>query len=305
MALADARHLRLLYRGDLSSCNYGCRYCPFAKRTMSREEHARDASQLSRFVTWVETRDFDVSVLFTPWGEALARRRYQDALVRLSHARHVRRVAVQTNLSGRLDWLARADRSRVALWATYHPTQTTRALFLARCRTLSEAGVRYSVGMVGVRSAIDEVEALRAELPPGVYLWVNALQGGAGYYAEEDVRRLSRVDPLFELNTRRYRTRGVACAAGETVVSVDGDGTVRRCHFIERPIGNLYDEDFLRVLVPRPCSRATCSCHIGYAHVEALGVGEAFGEGVLERVAPPELLTDRAALGALLERAAA
>ncbi len=303
--MAVTRHLQVLYRGPLSSCNYGCRYCPFAKHHETPEEHAHDAQQLARFVEWVRTRDFEVSVLFTPWGEALVRRRYQEAITQLSHLPHVRRVAIQTNLSGRLDWLAAADVTRVALWATYHPTETTRERFLARCRELDLAGVRYSVGTVGLRRAIGEIEALRAELPARVYLWVNAYQAGPGYYAPEDLRRLTRVDPLFAVNTRRYRTRGRACGAGETAISVDGDGVARRCHFIERPIGNIYDAAFLEALMPRPCSRATCSCHIGYVHVPDLGVARAFGEGLLERVPQDPLWADEALLAEVLATASA
>ena len=43
-----------------------------------------------------------VGVLFTPWGEALVRKGYRDALVELSHLPHVDRVAIQTNLSAPL-----------------------------------------------------------------------------------------------------------------------------------------------------------------------------------------------------------
>ena len=34
--------LRFLYRGPLESCNYGCVYCPFAKKVDSRADLAKD-----------------------------------------------------------------------------------------------------------------------------------------------------------------------------------------------------------------------------------------------------------------------
>ena len=37
---------------------------------------------------------------------------------------------------------------------------------------------------------------------------------------------------------------GRSCRAGASVVSVDGDGDVRRCHFVDDVIGNLYDGSF-------------------------------------------------------------
>src|SRR5439155_13329710 len=48
--------LSLLYRGPLSSCNYDCGYCPFAKRRETAAELARDRTALGRFVDWVAAR---------------------------------------------------------------------------------------------------------------------------------------------------------------------------------------------------------------------------------------------------------
>jgi hypothetical protein len=71
------------------------------------------------------------------------------------------------------------------------------------------------------------------------------------------------------------------------VVSVDGDGEVRRCHVVPARLGNLYDPDFDDALTPRPCPLAQCRCHIGYAHMPHLGFRGLFGAGLLERALPP------------------
>ncbi|WP_293912093.1 STM4011 family radical SAM protein [Deinococcus sp.] len=298
-------HLSVLYRGPLASCNYACGYCPFAKHTETPAEHQADADALTRFTDWVWLQRFEVSVLFTPWGEALVRSRYQAALSRLSTMPHVRQLAIQTNLSGKLNWLEGAERSKIALWATYHPGETEQQKFLDKCAELDGYGVRYSVGVVGKKSHLGAIEALRAELPEHVYLWVNAFKVGDGYYSAEDLERISRVDPLFEVNTRRYRTRGRDCAAGESVISVDGDGTARRCHFIERPIGNIYASDVRELLAPRLCSRASCECHIGYVHLPELQAESVYRDGLLARIPDPALWADPQALAAYLDRARA
>src|SRR5262249_54935064 len=153
-----------LYRGPLASCNYDCPYCPFAKRRDSTAQLRDDRLALLRFVDWVRRNPDghdELSILFTPWGEGLTRRWYRDALVRLSHLEHVRRVAIQTNLSVRLDWLAGADPSTVALWATYHPGEVSRERFLGKCADLDHMRVRYSVGVVGLPQHLDEARALR------------------------------------------------------------------------------------------------------------------------------------------------
>jgi hypothetical protein len=276
--------LTLLYRGPLASCNYDCPYCPFAKRRDSRAELTADREALRRFTVWVTANPggHRLSVLFTPWGEGLTRTWYREALITLSHLPHVDRVAIQTNLAGRLTWITHADPDRLALWATYHPGQVTREGFLAACATLRASGIRHSVGVVGFEEHFSEARALRAELPESTYLWVNAAEGHT--YSEADEARWASIDPLFGFSARPHASAGHECWAGETALSVIGDGTVRRCHFIPELIGNLYDGSYLAALRPRACSLALCDCHIGYVHLKRLGLHQIFAGGVPERV---------------------
>ncbi|GAA2105865.1 STM4011 family radical SAM protein [Actinomadura alba] len=284
-------HLTILYRGPLASCDYDCPYCPFAKRRDTPEQLRADRAALERFTAWVAGRSHDVSVLFTPWGEGLVRSWYRRALVELSRLSHVRRVAIQTNLSHRLDWTAEADLSRLALWATYHPGQVAYERFLGKCRELSARGVRYSVGVVGLPEQLPDARRLRADLPPETYLWVNAAEGHT--YTDAEAARWMELDPLFGHSRRPHASRGLPCRTGESVISVDGAGTVRRCHFVPAVLGNLYDDSFRAALRPRPCPLATCDCHIGYVHLEPLGLYDVFAGGILERVpaGPPGQLS--------------
>lgn len=281
--------LRLLYRGSLKSCNYGCPYCPFAKERETREEMARDRAELERFTGWIAAAGQRTwGILFTPWGEALVRPWYREALARLSRLPHVERVAIQTNLSAPLDWTADADRSALALWATYHPGEVTRERFLARCGELDARGVRYSVGVVGLREHLAEIEALRAALDPGVYLWINAFKRDPARAA--DPATLEAIDPWYRLNAVAHPSQGAACRTGASVLSVDGAGDLRRCHFVGERLGNLYAPDWeATVLAPRPCPNAECRCFIGYAHLERLDLEAVFGDGLLERIPRPEL----------------
>ncbi len=274
----------ILYRGPLSSCNYGCDYCPFAKTTNTRAELRDDEAKLVRLVGWVAGREESIGVLFTPWGEALFHRAYQRAIARLSHLSNVRRVSIQTNLSARLGWLADCAPAKVALWTTFHPSQTTREKFLAQCAELDRLGIAHSVGTVGTKDAVADIEALRRELNPRTYLWVNAYKRQADYYSAEELARLEKVDPFFPLNNRRHPSLGESCRSGASVFSVDGEGTMRRCHFIRAPIGNIYAPGFESALRERPCTNAVCGCHIGYVHLDRLDLYGTFGEGVLERI---------------------
>ncbi|NBM16902.1 STM4011 family radical SAM protein [Streptomyces sp. GC420] len=275
--------LTLLYRGPLASCDYDCPYCPFAKRRDSTEQLRADRACLERFTRWAAAQTGDrLSVLFTPWGESLVRSWYRRSLVELSLLPHVRRVAVQTNLSCRTDWLRDADTDRLALWCTYHPGQTPYDRFLGKCRELSGAGVRFSVGMVGLPGHLEQARRLRSDLPAEVYLWINAAEGHR--YEDAEAGEWTALDPLFPYSRHPHRSAGLPCRTGETVISVDGEGTVRRCHFVREELGNLYDGSYRRALRPRPCPLAVCDCHIGYVHLETLPLYDVFAGGVLERI---------------------
>jgi MoaA/NifB/PqqE/SkfB family radical SAM enzyme len=275
----------ILYRGPLSSCNYACGYCPFAKTRNTITELRDDAEKLGSFLDWVERQTpREIGVLFTPWGEALIHRVYQQALLRLGAMPHVRRAAIQTNLAGNLKWLEAADRDTVALWCTFHPTETTMEKFAAKIRQLWRLGIRHSVGTVGVKEHFPVIEELRRSLPDETYLWVNAIKKHPRYYGDEHVAFLTGIDPHFPVNLRNHPSRGKACRAGHTSFTVDGDGHARRCHFIAAPIGNIHDVDFAEKLRPRPCPNAACKCYIGYVNLAELGLDRIYGEGMLERI---------------------
>ena len=282
--------LHINWRGPLSSCNYDCDYCPFAKHVSSREELARDEAELARFVEWCrggEAAARRLSILFTPWGEALIRPYYAAALVELSWLPHVVAVAIQSNLSSRLEPLAEAKRETLGLWTTFHPSQTTLESFVDRCAELDALGIRYSVGVVGLREHFELIEALRARLRPEVYLWINAYKSaGPGDYREGERERLAAIDPLFGLNAVRHETRGHSCAAGRTALFVRGDGGVSRCHFVERPLGNLYELGLAQLLRDEPCPQQSCGCFIGYVQLDRLDLRRRFGAGLAARMLP-------------------
>jgi MoaA/NifB/PqqE/SkfB family radical SAM enzyme len=281
-----ALNLSILYRGSLSSCNYGCEYCPFAKRTNTAIELAHDKAELDRFVNWVSDRDpaDKIGILFTPWGEALIHRYYQSAIAKLSHLPQVTKVAIQTNLSCDLDWVKDCNLATLALWTTFHPTEVSIEQFLARCQILDVHNIKYSVGIVGLKEHQDQAQLLRQQLDPDVYLWVNAYKRQPDYYTPNDIDLFTQIDRLFPINNQVYDTLGKPCRTGHKVITVDGEGTMRRCHFIPESIGNIYDANFEESLFPRTCQNKVCRCHIGYVHLEELNLEKVYGDGILERI---------------------
>lgn len=111
---------------------------------------------------------------------------------------------------------------------------------------------------------------------------MNAAEGHT--YTDDAAAEWTAIDALFPFSRHPHRSAGSACRTGSSVISVDGEGTVRRCHFVRTPLGNLYDGTFRAALTPRPCPLAVCDCHIGYVHLETLPLYDVFAGGVLERV---------------------
>lgn len=283
-------NINILYRGPLESCNYDCEYCPFAKKKNSREELQYDKKCLDKFVDWMSEQIYNIGVLFTPWGEALIRNYYQEAITKISHLDNVNKVAIQTNLSGSLKWLEKANKKTTALWTTYHPTEISVDNFLDKCRELKILGINFSVGVVGKKENFIFAQQLRESLPNSIYVWVNAFKREPNYYTEEEVIFLNEIDPHFNLNNTVYKTLGKACFAGESSISIDGEGNVNRCHFIKNKIGNIYEQSLAEMLKPSTCSNAHCRCYIGYMNLKELNLENIYSDKILERI-PKGILT--------------
>lgn len=275
----------VLYRGPLASCNYGCNYCPFAKRVDSKAMLAKDRAGLLRFENWLATASqHRWQILFTPWGEALVRPWYRETISRLSQLKHLESVAVQTNLSCGLTWLKDCDTSKVALWATYHPTEAKLDQFVRQVQRVRNAGAQLSVGMVAVPEFFDQIAELRQALPADVYLWINPQKPRQRPYTDREIHFLTTIDPYFTATSSAQRTFGLPCRTGSSSFTVDGEGMMRRCHFVDEVIGNINEPDWDSRLTPRLCPNRSCHCFLGLAHFEPLQLDAIYGTSLLARI---------------------
>lgn len=277
----------IYYRGKLSSCNYSCPYCPFSKTVDSKETLMQDRQQLAQFMEWVRQQEHaghQLSIFFNPYGEALVHAWYREAMIELSHMSYITKVAIQTNLSVKLDWTAQLNPAKASFWATYHPGQVREDRFIAQGMTLYNQGIVFSAGTVGLREAFPAIHQLRAKLPEDVYVWVNAFKDRPRYYSEAEIEELSEIDPYFRDNLQDYDSLGQACRAGEHVFYVQGSGIVKRCYQDKRVIGHLYRHSLEQLSQERPCQMKTCGCYIGYIHMKDQPFASLYGERLLERV---------------------
>ncbi len=276
--------LRLFYLGSLRGCNYHCGYCPFAHLQNSANQVRQDASDLDTFCTWVAQYSDNLEILFTPRGEALIWPHYQAALPSLSHLPHLRRLVIQTNLSSSLEWLSICNPGTLALWCTYHPEEADQDAFLNKLAQLTQMQILFSVGMVGKREAFAQIEQFRRRLPQQTYLWINAFKETPNYYSDEEIAWLTAIDPLFPDNLKDLQSAGKACRGGDSAFAIEGDGTLYRCHLIQQPLGNLYQQPLTTLARQRPCDRASCDCYIGNINLNGLEMARHYGDHILARI---------------------
>ena len=94
----------------------------------------------------------------------------------------------------------------------------------------------------------------------------------------------AKIDPLFPINNVYHASAGKPCDTGLTTVSIDGEGNVRRCHFVPEVLGNIYESELESMLRPRLCSKLSCGSHIGYVHMPSAELKGVFGANILERI---------------------
>ncbi len=274
---------RIFYRGSLNSCNYSCHYCPFAKKKNSRAELEDDKNSLYRFSHWVKERKENLSILFTPWGEALIRKYYQEVLTELSHYSHIKKIAIQTNASCPTSWMNAVNKARFSLWITYHPTEIPYDKFRDQLNRIIDLGINFSIGVVGKKEHIPYVEQLKNDFPDH-YVWVNAYKDKSHYYNAEDIKQLNVLDEHFSINLKNYSSRGKKCQAGHTSFLVNHQGHVFPCHFIKKRIGNIYHDAIEQLLAPKRCSQNVCNCYIGYINLTELNLESIYGQDIIARI---------------------
>lgn len=279
--------LLVLFRTRLEWCNYTCHYCPWNANEVRVPATAfhEDQERLTRVLDRVAELPRPVEFFITPKAEYLVLPYWREAVRRLLSMPQVRRVTVQTNLAWDVAaFLPTVEARKLALWTTYHPTEADVEPLHAKWALLREAGVAFSVGVVGTRENLDAVDELRRRLPPDVYLWVNAYKREGDYYTPAERGRVRAVDPLFDLNDRVYPSRGKPCTAGSHAVYLDDEGDLRRCFFVGAVIGNLFRDGWATLPAPAACPVATCHCYVGHMHAVELDFRGVYGGNVAARI---------------------
>ena len=285
--------ITVLYRGDISSCNYHCSYCSFKNHRIIKADFHSDKADLENFITWIKKNDDVIfSVFFTPKGEILSLPEkhfkynydnyYIKGITELSGLSNIEKIVTQTNLSCGLDWLEQTRCEKLAFWCTYHPEQADLDEFLRKVNFLSTKSISLSAGIVGIKENFEIIKLLKARLPANVYLWVNAYKH-KNYYSPEDIEFLIKIDKYFEINNSCHISSGKKCISGYSAFSIRNNGNIYRCHFDDEIIGDIKTSNIKSLMNEQTCKKNNCGCYIGYIFLERLGLDKIYGKGLLER----------------------
>lgn len=273
--------LTIIYRGEITACNFRCSYCPFLTLfdTAVFNTTANNNPILAREEKGLETlADFiknagslpAITLLFAPRGEVLNLECYRRYITLLSRLPGVKQIVIQTNFTFPLSWLTECRQEKIALWITFHPEQQQMGPFLEKITRLSDFPVPFSVGMVGLKEYKKTARALRSALPNSHYLWINAYKRNKNYYSPEDITFFTSIDPLFPLNLTDYKSKGKACYAGQNSICLNSRGQVKACFFQEKVLGVLGETELQQLLNPAVCPNEQCTCYLGYMNLKEL-----------------------------------
>lgn len=265
--------LQVYYRGYLKSCNYACSYCPFSKKKMSERQLMKDREALFRFIDRIgkleETKGERFAVQIVPYGEALIHDFYWEAMAKLSCLSCCDAVGCQTNLSFPVEKMIskfsenQGNVEKLRLWCTYHPAMTGKEDFLKQSQSLRDRGVKHCIGAVGNPENIQDIKALRRELPPEIYFWINRMDGLKRQYTSQEKKALEEIDPFFH---SELSYPAAACENCKNSWFVQADGRVTPCNLSKSSLGNLYDNEFGSSCKTPGSMSGACKCFLAYCN---------------------------------------
>lgn len=209
----------------------------------------------------------DVGVMFLPYGEALIHSYYFEQMERLGRQDNIRFLACQTNLSFDIETLLNYDinLSKLKLWCSFHPSQTSVERFISQCDKLWNYGIVFSVGAVGDPELLPVLRELRERLDARIYLWINDMDGKKRAYTKAEIAAFSRIDPLFHLELKKLPADLGNCRSGKDSFFVNGKGDVYACNISKVLMGNIYEQE-LDGMSGRGCRSQRCSCYLAYSN---------------------------------------
>jgi len=255
-------------------CNYSCEYCIAGQNNKTRLNPNFNAARYLEIIKVLATLPFSMNIRIGVTGEYFLSHDLIEGGRFLSNAENVKHVNLITNLSfdyqKYTEFLAGYDHKKIAIVASYHPTQIKNKSKWIRTAQQMNQVFDFAVVLVAYPPLLKELPDFVNELKQeGIEVFV---QGYIGQYHDQQypdsytieeksmLRKImySRHDYEFFINSRRPGL----CNAGFKSIYVNEEGVVYSCGMGKGlKLGNLLESSEIYFFDgPRPCIHASCLC---------------------------------------------
>lgn len=181
-------------------------------------------------------------------------------------------IKITTNISGDIDTFARKiNPERVCLDMNFHPLEAKLEPFIRKVLVLKKRGFSGGVCYLAYPPQMEKINYFKEKFEKeGINFALAAYwgeYGGKNYpqdYTDEDKEFIAPFlgDPdRIKYHLNKKKTKGKLCRSGYIYASIKANGVVSRCGTLsEKPIGNIFDENFKLFDEPLPCEAEYCPC---------------------------------------------
>jgi MoaA/NifB/PqqE/SkfB family radical SAM enzyme len=197
-------------------------------------------------------------------------------------------VGFDTNLSCReeelVNFIKKVRSLNISIALSFHPAFADFSSFLKKALLLKRQGYDVYVQYVGYPAQLGQMANFRDSFIENglrfVPLPFRGTYNGKSYpaaYTQEERGLIYETAGGLEENYKarlermlnQVKSKGRLCRAGQHYARIDCDGTVFRCgHYttshLNRPMGNIFDEDFRLLEGPLPCEQMVCPCEFRF-----------------------------------------
>lgn len=257
-------------------CNYGCPYCSYSVEA-SRAPLVALQNQGVAAEQWEKAWDRAEPgwIYITGAGEPTLHPDFARLVLHISR-RH--RLSFDTNLSWSLEalsrFLARADRERVKIEMSFHPSDMELKDFIAKADMVKRAGFEYQCRWVAYPAHFERIEEYGARFAEAGLLFTVTPYKGDGYPAaytplqRDAILSAARAPgaPTGQiahlLNQDAERPEGRLCRSGKDYAAIMPDGKAYRCQQYGmrgwEPLGDFLSEGFSLAAGAKPCRSESC-----------------------------------------------
>jgi len=268
----DTINVRFFTGYDL--CNYSCEYCIAGQTDKTRLNHNFNAVRYLEIIKVLTTLPFSMNIRIGVVGEFFLSHELIKGGRILSNSENVKHLNLITNLSfdcqKYTEFLAAYDHQKLAIVASYHPTQIKSKSMWIRTAQQMNQKFDFAVVLVAYPPLLKELPDLVNELKQeGIEVFVQGYIGQYGdkqypnsYTIEEKslLKKImySRHDYEFFINCKRPGL----CNAGFKSIYVNEGGNVYSCGMGKGVnLGNLLESSEIYFFDgPRPCIHPSCLC---------------------------------------------